>query len=167
MKAVKWIAIVVGGLIVLIIAALLLIPLFVDVNKYKPEIEKQVSNATDRPFAIKGELDLSLFPWAGVSFSDLHLGSAPGFTEKDFFFVKSFDVRMKLLPLLSKDIQVQRFVIEGPRIVLEKTKDGRGNWEGLGKPAEKGAPKTGPQPGPKEPVEGLPLKSLAVGEFAV
>jgi AsmA protein len=167
MKAVKWIAIVVGGLIVLIIAALLLIPLFVDVNKYKPEIEKQVSNATGRPFAIKGELDLSLFPWAGVSFSDLHMGSAPGFTEKDFLFVKSFDVRMKLLPLLSKDIQVQRFVIEGPRIVLEKNKDGRGNWEGLGKPGEKVTPKSGPQPGSKEPVEGLPLKSLAVGEFAV
>jgi AsmA protein len=167
MKALKWLLVIGGGLIALVIAALLLIPLFVDVNKYKPEIEKQVSNATGRPFAIKGDLDLSLFPWAGVSFSDLHLGSSPGFTEKDFLFVKSFDVRMKLLPLLSKDIQVQRFVIEGPRIVLEKNKNGRGNWEGLGKPEEKGSPKTVPQPGPKEPVEGLPLKSLVVGEFAV
>jgi AsmA protein len=167
MKALKWLLIIGGGLVALVVAALLLIPLFVDVNKYKPEIEKQVSDATGRPFAIKGDLELSLFPWAGVSLSDLHLGSPPGFTEKDFLFVKSFDVRMKLLPLLSKDIQVQRFVIEGPRIVLEMNKDGRGNWEGLGKPGEKVTPKTVPQPGPKEPVEGLPLKSLAVGEFAV
>jgi AsmA protein len=167
MKALKWLVIIGGGLVVLVIAALLLIPLFVDVNKYKPEIEKQVSSATGRPFSIKGDLALSLFPWAGVSFSDLHLGSPPGFTEKDFLFVKAFDVRMKLLPLLSKDIQVQRFVIEGPKIVLEKNKDGRANWEGLGKPAEKGAPKAGPQAAPKEPAEGLPLKSLAVGEFAV
>ena len=167
MKALKWLLIIGGGLVALVIAALLLIPLFVDVNQYKPEIEKQVASATGRPFAIKGDLHLSLFPWAGVSFSDLHLGSPQGFTEKDLLFVKSFDVRMKLLPLLSKNVQVERFVIEGPKIVLEKNKDGRANWEGLGKPAEKGAPKPGPQAAPKGPVEGLPLKSLAVGEFAV
>ena len=167
MKVMKWLLIIGGGLVVLVIAALLLVPLFVDVNKYKPEIEKQVSTATGRPFSIKGDLELSLFPWAGVSFSDLHLGSPPGFKEKDFLYVKSFDVRMKLLPLLSKNVEVKRFVIEGPKIALEKNKDGRANWEGFGKPAEKGAPKAEPQAAAKGPVEGLPLKSLAVGEFAV
>src|SRR5512136_1391686 len=98
MKALKWLLIIGGGFLVLVIAALLFIPLFVDVEKYKPEIEKQVSSTVGRPFAIEGRLKLSLFPWAGVAFSDLHLGSPPGFKEKDFLFVKSFDVRMKLLP---------------------------------------------------------------------
>jgi len=167
MKALKWILIVGGGLVVLVVAALLLIPLFVDVNQYKPEIEKQVSSATGRPFAIKGDLKLSLFPWAGVAFSDLHLGSPAGFKEKDLLFVKSFDARMKLLPLLSRDIQVQRFVVEGPKIVLEKDKTGRGNWEGLGKPGEKTPPGPEPKPAPKEGAEGFSLKNLVVGEFAV
>ncbi len=167
MKALKWLLIVGGSLVVLLIAALLLIPLFVDVDKYKPEIEKQVSSAVGRPFAIKGPLKLSLFPWAGVALSDLHLGSPPGYAEKDFLSVKSFDVRLKLLPLLSKDIQVQRFVIDGPKIVLEKNKAGHGNWEGWGAPQEKTAPQAGPPPASKEPMRGLPLKSLAVGEFAV
>src|SRR5512147_2106302 len=99
MKALKWLLIVGGSLLVLLIAALLLIPLFVDVEKHKPEIEKQVASTVGRPFAIKGPLKLSLFPWAGVAFSDLHLGSPPGYTEQDLLFVKSFDVRMKLLPL--------------------------------------------------------------------
>lgn len=167
MRALKWVLIVGGGLVVLVIAALLLIPHFVDVNKYKPQIEEQVAKAAGRPFAIKGELDLSLFPWAGVSFSDLHLGSPPGFTEKDLLYVKSFDVRMKLLPLLSRHIEVKRFVVEGPKIVAEKNKQGRWNFEGIGKPAKKDAPKTLPQPAPEEPSGGLPLESLAVGEFAV
>jgi AsmA protein len=167
MKALKWILIVGGGLVVLVIAALLLIPLFVDVNQYKPEIEKQVSSATGRPFAIEGDLKLSLFPWAGVAFSDLHLGSPAGFKEKDLLFVKSFDARMKLLPLLSRDIQVQRFVVEGPKIVLEKDKTGRGNWEGLGKPGEKTPPGPEPKPAPREGAEGFSLKNLVVGEFAV
>lgn len=167
MKALKWVLIVGGGVVGLVIAALLIIPLFVDVETYKPEIEKQVASAVGRPFTIKGPLKLSLFPWAGVAFSDLHLGSPPGYKEQDLLVVKSFDVRMKLLPLLFKEVQVQRFVIEGPKVALEKNKAGRGNWEGWGGPQEKAAPKTGAPPASKGPMDGLPLKSLVVGEFAV
>src|SRR5512137_472710 len=152
MKALKWLLIIGGSFLVLVIAALLLIPLFVDVEKYKPEIEKQVSSAVGRPFAIKGPLKLSVFPWAGVAFSDLRLGSPAGYKEPDFLIVKSFDVRMKLLPLLSKDVQVQRFVIEGLKLVLEKDKAGRGNWEGWGAPQEKAAPKAGAPPASKGPM---------------
>lgn len=167
-KAVKWIAIVLGGIIVLLLVALLIIPSFVDLQKYKPQIEEQVAKSTGRPFSIGGDLDLSLFPWAGVALSDLHLGNPPGFKEKDFVAIKSLDVRVKLLPLIFKDIQVKRFVIEGPRIVLEKSKEGRGNWEGLGKPPETVEPQKeeGGAPGEKGQVE-LPIKGLAVGEFAV
>src|SRR5512136_997278 len=128
MKALKWLLIIGGSFLVLVIAALLLIPLFVDVEKYKPEIEKQASSAVGRPFAIKGELKLSLFPWAGVAFSDLHLGNPPGFKEKELLAIKSFDVKVKLMPLLSKDIQVERFVVEGLKVALEKNKEGKGNW---------------------------------------
>ena len=66
MRALKWMVLVVGALIVLVIAALVIIPNFVDVQRFKPEIEKRVSEATGRPFTINGDLDLSLFPWAGV-----------------------------------------------------------------------------------------------------
>jgi AsmA protein len=169
-RAIKWVLIAVGGLFVLIVSALLIIPLFVDVQQYKPEIEKRVSEATGRPFRLDGDLGLSLFPLAGLSFSDLHLGSVPGFEEKDLLTVRSFEVRVKLVPLLFKDIQVKRFVLEGPRIVLEKRKDGRGNWEGIGKPSEKISPKPleekrrAPE---SEPVGDIPIKALAVGEFAI
>jgi len=169
-KAFKWTAIIGGGLIILVIAALLIIPMFVDIQKYKPEIEKRVAQATGRPFNLGGDLSLSLFPWAGISLSDLHLGNPPGFKEKDFVTIQSFEVRVKLLPLISKDIQVKRFILKGPRIVLERLKDGRGNWEGIGKPSAKPAPapaKEVKQPSKKKPGIDLPIKSLAVGEFAI
>jgi AsmA protein len=169
-KAIKWVLIVGGGLVALVLLSLLIIPQFVDVQQYKPEIEKRVSEATGRPFTLGGDLGLSLFPWVGLSFSDLHLGNPPGFKEKDLVAVKSFEVRVKLIPLLFKDIQVKRFILEGPRIVLERRKDGRGNWEGMGKPSgevsdkvpeeKKGAPDS-------DSGSGLPIKSLAVGEFAI
>ena len=132
MKAIKWVLIGVVALIVIVIGALLVIPMFVDVQKYKPEIEKQVSQATGCPFSIGGELKLSLFPWAGLAFSDLHLGNPPGFKEKNLLAIQSFDVKVKLMPLLSKDIQVNRFVVEGLKVTLEKNKAGKGNWEAIG-----------------------------------
>lgn len=170
MKAIKWVLIVVGGIIVLIILALLFIPMFVDLQDYKPRVEEMVSEATGRPFSIGGEIDLSLFPWAGFSASDIHMGNPPGFQEKDFASIKSIEVRVKLLPLISKDIQVKRFVVEEPRITIEKNKSGRTNLEGLGGAAGKVPAETpdkkGKAPEPKTG-EGLPIKGLAVGEFAV
>ena len=166
MKAVKWLFIIGGSLIVLVIAALLIIPAFVDINKYKPEIEEQVAKATGRSFSIGSDLDLTLFPFAGISFSDLKLGSLPGFTQKEFVTIDSFEVRIKLLPLLSKDLQLKRFILKGPRIVLEKNKNGKANWEFAQAPKKKEEPKSTEKSSSGLSGE-LPIKNLAVGEFKI
>jgi AsmA protein len=163
-KFLKWGAIVVGGLIVVIIVALLVIPMFVNVRQYKPMIEKRVAEATGRPVTFGDDLRLSLFPWAGLTFSDLQMGNPPGFTEKEFLTVKSFDVRVRLLPLLFKDIQVQRFVLNEPHIVLVKNKDGRANWE---MPQKAEGAQTPAAPAEKPGAFELPIKALAVGDFAI
>jgi AsmA protein len=163
----KWGAIVVGCLVVVIIAALVLIPMFVDVAKYKPILESKVTAATGRPFSVGDDLSLSLFPWAGVSFSDLRLGNPAGFTEKNFVTVKSFEVRVKLLPLLSKDVQIKRFVLNEPQIVLVKNKKGLENWvqpKPAGKDAaEEKAPSTESVPGGL----GIPISALTAENIAI
>jgi AsmA protein len=161
--ALKWGAIIVGGLLVVFAAAILLIPMFVDAGKFKPLIEKRISEATGRAVSVGEDLRLSLFPRVGIASSDLRLGNPPGFEEKEFVTVKSFDVRVKLFPLLRKDIQVQRFILNEPRIVLVRSKDGTGNWEMPQKPDE-----TRPKEKPTEKggVE-LPIKALAVNDFAI
>ena len=164
----KWGAIVIGCLVVVIIAALLLIPKFVDVQKYKPMLESKVTDATGRPFSVGDDLRLSLFPWAGVSFSDLRLGNPPGFAEKDFVTVKSFEVRIKLLPLIRKDIQIKRFVLNEPRIVLVKNEKGRVNWEQPQQPSK--VTPAGKDKKPPAPPTGkfeLPISALTVGNLAI
>ena len=82
----KWIMITAGALLVLLIAAIVLIPLLVDVNRYKPQIEAKVQEATGRTFKIAGDIELSVFPWVGLSLSDLKAwamaGSFPGSSRK-------------------------------------------------------------------------------------
>jgi AsmA protein len=169
-RTVKWVLIIGVSLISVFIAALVLLPKFVDLKQYKPRIEAQVSKATGRAFSLGDDLRLSLFPYASLSFSDLHLGSLPGFKEKDFIIVKSFDVRVKLIPLLFKDIQVKRFILKGARLVLETGNDGRTNWEFNAKTTPKlsaKTPKETKKPVKAESGEGLFLKAFTLGELAV
>ncbi len=159
-----------GGLIVLIIAVLLIAPMFIDVKKYRPEIENYVSETTGRPFALGEDLRLSLFPWTSLTLSDLHLGNPSGFEEKDLASVKYFEMRVKLLPILFRDIQVKRFILKGARIVLERSKNGVTNWEGLVKPSTEAPHEPQKEAEPlteSKPQEGLPIKSISVDEFAI
>ena len=147
---------------ILIISAIIIIPMVVDLNQYKPVLEQKISTLTGRPFKIKGALKISLFPWAGVSLADISLDSPSEFDVKNFISVKSLDVSIKVMPLFSKEIEVRQFKINHPQIILVKNKQGRGNWEGLGKSgSEHSAQKKS-----EEQTE-LPIKSFLVEEFAI
>jgi AsmA protein len=163
-KVVKWVAIITAAVVLLFFLALLIVPRFVDLDRYKPLIESKVSEAAGRSFTLGGHLKLSLFPWAGLHLTDLRLDAPPGFKEKDLITIESFEFQVKLLPLLFKDIQVKRFVLVAPKIVLEKNKNGKTNWEGLGKVQNEEVAKPEAE---KKGQEGLPIKSLAVNTFTI
>ncbi len=164
-KALKWILGIVAGLIILIILAVLIAPKVIDLDRYKPQIENQAAKALGRPVRLGGKLEPSIFPWVGVAISDVHIGNPSGFENQDFVSVNSFEVRVKLLPLLSREVEVQRLVVKSPEIILEKQKNGRTNWEGLGS-GEKTAPRPDAKPEPPGGA-GLPIKTLQVGEFSI
>lgn len=163
----KWGLITVGGVVALVILILLVLPFFVDVQKYKPLLENKVSKVTGRPVAVRGNVELSFFPFVGVSFSDLHLGNPPGFEAGDFVAIKSLDVRVKVWPLLSRDVQVKRFVVNEPQIILIKNKQGRGNWEFNTEDSAASTQPGTPKPAPGKSAQELPIRSLAVGDFSV
>lgn len=167
-KRLKWFLIASGTFVSLILLAILIVPQVVDVNRYRPQIEHQVTQATGRPFVLGGELDLSVFPWMGLTLSDLTLGSPAGFDQKEFITIKRFEVRVKVLPLFSRTIQVKKFVVDTPQIFLVKNTTGGTNWN-MGQtqpatskqqPADRGAP-AGKAAG------SLPFKALFVDEFAI
>jgi len=156
-----------GAFLVLLIAAIVLIPLLVDVNHYKPQIEAQVQEATGRTFKIGGEIALSVFPWVGLSLSDLRLGSPTGFKEPELLKVGDFEARVKLMPLLSRRIEIKRVILEAPDIVLVKNKTGNTNWD-FKAPTSRPAPDVAPT-APDAPTEasGFALQSLTAEEIAI
>ncbi len=164
-KLVKYFLYLAAGFVVLILAAVFIAPKFIDVQKYKPLLEEKVAAATGRSVSLGGDLNVSVFPWVGVSFSDFEMGNPKGFDGEGFVRVKSFEAHVKVMPLFSKEVQIDSFVLDGPEIYLEKKKDGQANWEGLSRGKESEPAKT--QTPPTETSEDFALKSIEVGEFSL
>ncbi|BCG65904.1 MAG: AsmA protein [Methyloprofundus sp.] len=167
-KLAKGVVIFFSALLVLIIAAVIIIPLVVDINDYKPEMEAAVKDATGRNLTIEGDLQLSIFPWLGVSTGKIVLSNAAGFSEKAFAVIGESDIKVKLLPLLSKEVEVSTVVLKGLQLNLEKNKAGISNWDDLTQPKEAETPPAETQQVDKENTGSTPaLAALAIGGLTI
>jgi AsmA protein len=116
MKMGKILGLVVGAFIVLAVLVLGLVWLLVDPNSYKPKIAAAVKDATGKELLLQGDIKLSLLPWIALQVGPASLGNPPG---SDAAPLVSFDhasIRLKLLPLLSKRLEVGRITITNAQV---------------------------------------------------
>jgi len=102
-----------------------------DANNYKPQIIEQVENATGRDFNIEGDINLSIFPWIGLKVENVSLGNEKGFSAKQFAAIRQMDVKINVLPLLKKQVQINTIRLHGLDVSLEVAKDKTNNWSSL------------------------------------
>jgi AsmA protein len=155
-KLFKVLGTLIAVLVLLIVAAVVILPMVVDPNDYKEEIVSAVQEQTGRDLKIEGDLKLSVFPWLGIEIGALELSNAQGFGDKPFAAVGHAAVRVKLMPLLSKQLEVDTVGLEGLQLNLAKAKDGKTNWDDLakGKAGEDKVETSGPGEG---------MASLSIG----
>jgi len=160
-KLLRVLAYLLGALVLIIVAAVIVIPMVVDPNDFKPQIADAVESATGRKLTMEGDLGLSVFPWLGLEVGPTALSNAPGFSERPFAQVQTVEVRVKLMPLLRKELQMDTVVLQGLNLSLETDAAGNTNWADLaGDGAE---PEAKPeQPAAEEPGK-LALAGLAIG----
>ena len=118
-------------IIVLLLLALLAFVATFDANNYKPQIIEQVESATGRDFNIDGEINLSIFPWVGLKVDDVTLGNEKGFEAAQFASIKQLDIRVNVLPLLKKEVEINRIRLHGLNLSLEVANDKSNNWSSL------------------------------------
>ena len=116
-------------LIVLLIGAILIIPSLVPSDVYKETIQNQLTQELDREVRIDGEVKLSVFPSIKARTEGVNIANPEGFNDPVFASMDSLEARIKLLPLLSKRVEIKAFELISPQINLEKLSDGRANWE--------------------------------------
>ena len=117
------------GIVALLGVALFVIWLTVDPNNFKPRIASAVKQSTGREFKLSGDIKLSVFPWVSLELGPASLGNPEGFGDEPFLSLKSASVRVKLLPLLRKRLEVAKLDVDGLDVHLRKNAQGQGNWQ--------------------------------------
>jgi AsmA protein len=125
---VKKILIALLAVIVVAVAAAVALPFLIPLDTYKRQITERVRDATGRELRIGGDIKFSLLPRIEVAVHDVTFANAPGSATRDMVKLTRLDLQVQMLPLLSGNIAVDRFVLVDPQINLEIDKQGRANW---------------------------------------
>lgn len=127
--AVKRIVYGLSGIFVFLIAGLFLLPLFINLNHYKPEIQQAAKDALGREIAIEGDIKLSLLPTPNVTVSNIRVSNIEGASEPYMALVDKVEASVALLPLLKKRLEFSKLAFIHPRVFLEETVSGQKNWD--------------------------------------
>jgi AsmA protein len=182
-KLLRYLLVGLAALIALLVAAAVILPLVIDPDDYREQIETAVGEATGRDLTIEGSIGLSYFPWLGVEIGAVELGNAEGFGPAPFARIQGAQVRVRVLPLFRGRAEVDTLVLNGLRLNLARAADGSTNWDDLagGGPAEGPEPaegrkpeeapaETAPEAAAEEPPPGAtqdPLAALALGGLEI
>jgi len=125
-----------AGLLVLLIIAVAGFLYTFDANDYKEELADIAETMTGRPVGIAGNVDISLYPWIGIKIEQLTIDNPPGFSQATFASIGEFDVKIEIMPLLEKRLNVEKLVMRRAVINFETNAAGENNWSDFTSAAE-------------------------------
>ncbi len=131
MKLLKRLLIGLAVLLVLLLVIPVVVLSLIDLNDYKDKIQNLTKTQTGRDLSITGDLNVSYFPWVGISLGELALANAEGFGSEPFAKIDSANVKVELLPLLRKTVNVKTVELSGLSVDLQRAADGTTNWDDL------------------------------------
>lgn len=128
-KTIKIIAIAVAGILLLLVAGVAILAATFNPNDYKPLAIKLVQEKKQRTLAIPGEIKLTFFPRIGADLGRVTLSEHKG--DGEFLSVDKAQVSLALLPLLKKQLVVDKVIVDGLHANITRFKDGSSNFDDL------------------------------------
>ena len=133
-KPLKWLFGGLGAVAVLMLVVALAVVLLLDPVRVRDQLVSVVREQTGRELQIAQPVDLSLFPWLGVALREVRLGNAPGFGDEPLARAEELRVRVKVLPLLAGNLEVDALVVRGLALNLGRNARGETNWSDVRQP---------------------------------
>lgn len=115
------------GLVVALFLVVLAVPYFLDVDRYRDTIAAAIQKQTGRKVTV-GAIHARLFPGAGVTVAELHVGNPSGFPEGDLVRADEIRVNVALAPLLHGTIHVNSVDLVRPKLTLLTDSGGKNNY---------------------------------------
>ena len=127
----KKILTIVGIIVAVLILIVIALPFVIDVNKFKPTIETNISDALGRKVEI-GNISLAILS-GGVSVDNVVIADDPTFSHTPFLHATQVKVGVALLPLIfSKTLEVRSFTVTDPQVSLLRSSSGAWNFATMG-----------------------------------
>ncbi len=158
-KALKWIGIVLGVLVILLIIAAIAIPYFLPLDKIKDMAAQKASEAIHRQVKI-GKVSFNIFK--GIELKNLSVSNRPGFSKELFLSAGSIELKYDLWKLLRGSVAIDKVVLVKPEILIEMRADGTSNYGDLVGAKKPAAPKPAAKPSKKKEAV-----SIMVSKFAI
>jgi uncharacterized protein involved in outer membrane biogenesis len=124
-RVLKWIAIIFGVLILIIVLFLA----FFDLNRLRGPISAMVSDRVGRPFTIRGDLDVDWSWTPKLTINDIELDNASWGSRPEMFTLDRAEVSLRIPDLFKGRLVVPEVRISKPRLLLEKNAAGKANWD--------------------------------------
>jgi len=118
-----------GGLVALLIVALVAAVMIVDGAFVKAKLERYMKDEKQRTLAIEGTPKLSLFPVFRLSLGKTSLSEPK--SDKAFVTLEALEVAVRVMPLLSSEVAVDALSVTGFKANLVRDKEGRMNFADL------------------------------------
>lgn len=141
-KLLKFLLWTLASIVILIILAAVLIPVFIDPNDYKDEIAAQVHQLTGRNLRIDGDIDLSFsLPLSvDLDLGQVELSNAAGFGDEPFAKMQDASIFVSIWPLITKNqLNIGEVKLTGMELNLIKNAQGKTNWDDLAKATNESA----------------------------
>ncbi|MDH7789504.1 AsmA family protein [Ochrobactrum sp. AN78] len=116
--------VIVGGLLVLLLTAALVVPPFVDWSGYRADFEREASRVLGRPVHVTGDVSARLLPFPSVAFSDVRVGDVA----RPVMTVDTFSMDAELMPFLRGQLLIFDMRVERPQAIVSLDKDGKVDW---------------------------------------
>ena len=152
----------VAVLVVLVVAVLLVVPYFLNVERYRPMVVEQLKQATGRDVEI-GSLSLYFLPSVRIVVGDLRIKNPPGFPAGDTVTVGSVNIGLALMPLLRRQVEITSVTVDAVQANLLSDERGQTNYASL----LKKPPKTGGKETAAAPVSLGRISSIALRDVSV
>lgn len=167
MKALKWLGIGIASFVALLALAIGIISATFDPNAYKDDITRYVQENQQRTLVIPGKLSLSFFPKVGVQVGALSLSEFN--SDTIFARLAGATVSVELLPLLSKQVVVDRVQIDGLSVRIVKGRNGTFNFDDLVNPeaTPEATPAETPEPTAQAQAFRFGIASVKIDDAAV
>ncbi len=126
---IKKILFVAVGIIVTGLAVIALVILNYDFNRFKVPLARAVEKATGRRLTLDGNIGVALGLSPALVIEKVHLANAAWGSRPDMLQLRRLEIQVALLPLIGGTVEVKRFVLIEPQILIETDGKGRSNLD--------------------------------------